>query len=108
MQNNNPSKGIYIILIVIVAVTLGLFFYFQGTPVDADSSLSSAESPESVEAQEAANRVLVLLNEIRSLKIDDSIFKSLVFQSLVDYEIGIPEQPVGRVNPFAPISGKPR
>ena len=48
-------------------------------------------------------RVLSLLNQINSLKIDTSIFNSLVYRSLVDYSITIPEQNVGRPNPFAPI-----
>jgi hypothetical protein len=103
MKNNTPSKEIFIILIIIVIAALGLFFYLQGTPVDSGSSLETAMSPESLDAQEAANRVLQLLNEIRALRIDDSIFKSAVFQSLVDYTVAIPEQPVGRVNPFASV-----
>ncbi|MDO8430661.1 MAG: hypothetical protein Q7S72_01555 [Candidatus Taylorbacteria bacterium] len=105
MQKNTPSKTTFIALAVIVAIALGLFFYFQGDPTDADSSLETLGTPESLEAQEAGTRVLSLLNKIRSLKIDDSIFKSAVYKSLVDYSITVPEQSVGRANPFAPLSG---
>ncbi len=104
MQKNTPSKGTFVALIIIVVVALGLYFYFQGNPsTDATSSLDTPASPESVQAQEDGARVLSLLNEIKSLQIDDSIFRSAVYKSLVDYSIQIPEQSVGRSNPFAPI-----
>ncbi len=105
MQQKSPSKGTFIALIVIAMVTLGLYFYYKGTPSDSTSSLSVIGSPESADAQLAADRVLVLLNTISSLKIDDSLFKSAVYNSLRDYTITIPEQGVGRPNPFAPIGG---
>lgn len=103
MQQKNLSKGTFIALILIVVVSLGLFFYFKGSPVDSTSSLTTSDSFESADAQAAADRVLSLLNQISSLRIDDSIFKSAVYQSLVDYTIAIPEQNVGRVDPFAPV-----
>lgn len=105
MQEKNSSKGTWIALIVIILVALGLYFYFKGSPTDTFSSLQTSGTPESIEAQEAATRVLVLLNQISSLRINDSIFQSAVYKSLVDYTITVPEQPVGRENPFAPISG---
>ena len=103
MQQNNPSKGTFIALILIVVVALGLFFYFKGSPKDSGSSLITSGSLESADAQAAADRVLSLLNQISSLRIDDSIFKSAAYLSLKDYTIAVPEQNVGRVNPFAPI-----
>ncbi len=105
MQQKSPSKGTFIALIVIVIATLLLFFYYKGKPSNDVSSLETMDTPESIDAQEAGNRVLSLLNTINGLKIDDSIFKTAVFISLIDYTNIIPERPVGRPNPFAPISG---
>ena len=105
MQNQKTtSKGKLIAIIIIVIVSLGLFFYFKGKPdVESLSSLEFLNSPESGEAKAASDRVVKLLNEINSLKIDDSIFESAVYKSLIDYTVAIPEQNIGKSNPFAPF-----
>jgi len=105
MQQNNPSKGTFIALGVIVAATLALFFYYEGTPTDNSSSLVTVVTPESAGAEATSQRILSLLNEIQNLEINNSIFESAVFNSLVDYTIAIPEQNVGRANPFTPLGG---
>lgn len=106
MQQQQSSKKTFLILIVIIAVALGAYFYFKGEPDDSSiSSLEAQNSPETADAQAVGIRVLSLLNQINSLKIDASIFESAVYKTLVDYTITIPEQNVGRPNPFAPIAG---
>jgi hypothetical protein len=106
MQQKSPSKGTFIALIIIVIVSLLLYFYYKGAPSDSStSSIETVGTPESSDAQAASARVIALLNQISSLKIDPAIFNSAVYKSLVDYSITIPEQPVGRVNPFAPTAG---
>jgi len=107
-QQNNPSKTTFIALAVIVVVALGIFFYTKGTPVDSTSSLDIATVGDSqgyVDAQLVSDRILVLLNEIDNLEIDTSLFESSVYKSLTDYTITIPEESVGRTNPFAPVGG---
>ncbi len=106
MQQKSPSKGTFIALGVIALVALALFFYYKGNPSDGSlSSVNTITTPESSEAKIASDKILILLNQISQLQIKDSIFKSAVFNSLVDYSITIPEQPVGRANPFAPVGG---
>lgn len=105
MQQKTPSKGTFFALIAIVVVALGMFFYFKGSPSDVSiSSLATEGSVEAGDAQASSQRIVNLLNQISSLKIDDSIFKSAVYKSLVDYTIAIPEQNVGRANPFVPVN----
>ncbi len=105
-QKSSPSKGTFIALVVIAIVTLGLFFYYRGSPSDGSlSSLQTRVTPESAKAKADSDRILLLLNQINQLRIDSALFKSTVFNSLVDYSITIPEQPVGRANPFAPVGG---
>lgn len=107
MQQKSSSKGTFIAVIIIALLSLGAYFYFKGEPVDYSTSLETVGTPESTEALVASNRVLSLLNQISSLEIDPSIFDSAVYNSLVDYTIAVPEQNVGRPNPFAPIPGSP-
>ena len=106
MQSQQSSKKTFIAVIIIAMIALGAYFYFKGEPSDdLSSSLETQDSPVSADAQAVGTRVLSLLNQINSLKIDASIFDSAVYKTLVDYTITIPEQNVGRPNPFAPISG---
>ncbi|HEY9583932.1 MAG TPA: hypothetical protein VJI66_03160 [Candidatus Paceibacterota bacterium] len=105
MQQNKPkSKGTAIALIVIIIIALFLYFYYKGSPdTDTASSLESSNIEGLEDAQVIGSRVLILLNQINALKIDASVFNSAIYESLVDYTIAIPEQPVGRPNPFAPV-----
>jgi hypothetical protein len=94
------NKSTLIILIVLV-VGAGIYFYTMGDRVPAGSSLlqgNSATLPDNVAAE-----VLALLNQIKSLEIDPTVFDEPVYQTLVDYSVPIPPQNVGRVNPFAPV-----
>ena len=89
---------------MIIVVAALIYFYTMGTPTDS-SSLTQTNTAASAEVQNVGSRVLVLLNQINSLKIDSSIFAGDAYRSLVDYSNTIPEQPVGRQNPFAPLPG---
>lgn len=101
-MKEKQSKKTLIILIVIAIVGLIIYFYITGKP--SDSSVSSLETGESAtDAQLAGTRVLNLLNQINSLKIDSTIFESPAYKSLIDYSVAIPERSIGRQNPFAPI-----
>ena len=108
-QQQSSSKGTVIVLIIIIIITLSLFFYFKGKPTD--NSISSLEvlggqtDADSAQAKVASDKVIILLNQINALKIDGAIFKSAVYKSLVDYTVAVPEQNVGRPNPFAPVGG---
>lgn len=106
MQQQSSSKKTIIILAVIIVLALIIYFYFSGTPNDsASSTLAEQPSQESVDAEIAGARVLSLLNQISALKIDAAFFEDPTYKSLVDYSIEIPEQNIGRPNPFAPLSG---
>jgi flagellar basal body-associated protein FliL len=107
MNNNQEtsSKKPIIIFISIIAIAALAYFYFLGSKTpDSSSTLSEANSASDA-TQLSGARVLNLLGQVSSLKIDKSLFESAAYQSLVDYTIEIPEQNIGRPNPFAPISG---
>jgi hypothetical protein len=103
MKQQPKSKKTIIAVVVGIVVLAIIYFYFSGeSPATSNSSLQLQSS-----AQETlvGARVLSLLNQINSLRIDTSIFKTKEYESLTDYAVDIPEIPVGRANPFAPLPG---
>ena len=106
-QQPSSSKKTIVIIIIIIVLAVLAYFYFSGNPSASQSDTLEQSGGEqlSQEAEIAGARVLALLNQISSLKIDVSIFNDPVYKSLVDYSIEIPEQKIGRVNPFAPLPG---
>lgn len=104
MKTQSSSKKSIISVVIIVGILgLGYFYFSGGTPSPAAGSL--VQSQTTPEANAVSSRILGLLNQIRSLKIDTSIFKDAAYQTLVDYSVAIPQVNVGRPNPFAPIPG---
>ncbi len=99
MHQKSSSKSIYIVVGVLIVFAIG-YFYFQGSkPVD------NGALQELVPTDDVAARVVSLLNQIQSLKIDATFFDDEAYQSLIDHTQQIPEVPVGRPNPFAPLPG---
>lgn len=101
-MNTQPlsKKPIIIGALVIIAVLL-VYFYSSSTPQDTSSSLdtvgtTSTDSSASV----VGTQVLILLNQIKSLRIDPTLFNTPVYKSLVDHTVVVPEQNVGKPNPF--------
>ena len=90
-------------MVVIILAAIIAYFYYIGGNTAANSSLETSQ--ETSDAQLAGSRVLSLLNQIKSLKIDTSLFSDPTYQTLRDYTVAIPQEEVGRPNPFAPISG---
>lgn len=97
-------KKIIIILIVLVIVFLGISFIRGGSVENDDSDLlvSSNVNVEN-QAQLVSNEIVSALNQIQNLKLNKDIFEDKVFQSLIDRSQEIPEEPIGKTNPFSPI-----
>ncbi len=102
MKPQPSSKKTLIAAIVAIVVLVLVYFYFSGSvPADTASALQAQS------ANVVGTRVLSLLNQIQSLRIDTRLFDATAYRTLVDYSVEIPETPVGRPNPFAPIPGMP-
>jgi flagellar basal body-associated protein FliL len=102
MNNQSSKKNIIIISAIVIIALVGIFYFMGGTPVPTDDSLLSSDSGAN---NQVGTRVLSLLNQIESLRIDTSLFTGAAYQTLVDYSVDIPPQDVGRPNPFAPLPG---
>ncbi len=76
-----------------------LLAYVVFWPSSDGATLLSVERPAGVKE----NDLLVLLLDLKSLQLDDSVLSDPVFRSLKHFGVDIPPEPVGRSNPFAPI-----
>ncbi|OGG47951.1 hypothetical protein A3D66_01375 [Candidatus Kaiserbacteria bacterium RIFCSPHIGHO2_02_FULL_50_9] len=75
-------------------------FFFTGGETPGTSPLVE----ESIEGNVAIGEDLVaLLLQLQSIRLDPTVFNDPAFRSLRDFGQPIPDEPVGRPNPFAPL-----
>lgn len=84
-------------LVIVAIFGLGYFAY---------SSLANTTSATSV-ASPVSQELLIALSNLHTIELNGSVFSDPSFQSLNDFGVTIPLQPVGRRNPFQPLTGAP-
>lgn len=94
------KKSLFIpILVILLAILIVGYVYFSRGR-DNDSLLQTRVKT----ADEVIGKDLLLsLLKLKTLKLDDSLFRDPVFLSLQDWTIELVPQPVGRNNPFLPL-----
>lgn len=97
MQKKLSTKTIVISVVAVVVLILA-YFYFTGTPSDS-AALDSSDSA-TTEVTDHATKIITLLNQTSSLKIETALFTSPVYKSLVDHTVSVNQQAVGKPNPF--------
>jgi len=98
MQSMLKYKKIIIIAIIIFAS----FFVYNSYFKSSSSSLIEVENRARGKL-DAGREILALLVDLKSIKLDGSIFDQKSFKTLEDFSLPIDPEPKGRVNPFAPI-----
>ncbi len=88
----------FIVAIFVFAVVYYAFFASKG---DSNSLLSSSAS---ANPSAQSQQLLVVLANLRTIRLNDAVFRDPVFLSLNDFGVVITPQNVGRRNPFAPFS----
>lgn len=86
------------ILVVILGLVVYLNFFAGGT----EALLSSSADTTSPVSQE----LLVTLQNLHTIKLDNSIFSDPLFQSLTSFGVTLPPENVGRRNPFLPVGSQ--
>jgi hypothetical protein len=87
-----------IIVVVGVLLLLAAFGYFVFNNSEVNTT------PEGIIQQDAVGQdIITLAEKMESIHINDSIFTSAVFLSLIDRHLDIVPESQGRVNPFASI-----
>ena len=85
-------------LIVVIAAVSWYFLAGSSSP----SPVLSAEGASSVPPD--AQQLVQSLNDLRAVTLDGAIFSNPSFQALKDFSTPIVPEPVGRMDPFAPIN----
>ena len=97
LLKNKLSIGIGIAAVVAVLSYVVFFGKEEGALLESTQT-NGLGSPVSRE-------LLIVLGDLRMVTLDSSLFADPSFKGLVDFGVAIPLQPVGRRNPFAPLSG---
>lgn len=92
-------QNVIVVGLVLVAAFVAYSIFF--TP-DTSTPLSSA-SPAGT-ASPVEQELLSLLLELRSIELDTALFDDMRFRSLRDFSQELVPEPVGRENPFAPLT----
>jgi hypothetical protein len=84
---------------ILAIVMLGLLVYAYKTMFAPADDVSSADNTI------ATQRVEMIMNQINGINFDTSVMQEPSFKSLKSIETPLISLPVGRSNPFAPVSG---
>lgn len=91
-------------VIIFLVIVGGLFFayqYFFSAPQESALNVTNVQAAGS----EADQELIALLLELKGIRLDNAIFSDTTFQSLTDFSKELVAEPIGRINPFAPIEG---
>ncbi len=92
LKENKVLAGI---IGAILAATLLYFAFFSGS-----GSSTLLVSTAQVGNSQVSKELLSTLGDLKSIKLDNTIFNDAAYMSLVDFHVDIPLQPIGRGNPF--------
>lgn len=101
------KKNMIVIIILVVIIVGGVWYGMSGggagdTALLTTDVVNDSGSP----TEDAVDRDLVeTLLTLRAITLSGTIFADPAFKTLQDFGTTIVPEPVGRPNPFAPISG---
>lgn len=94
------ATTIIIFLLIIFATALIWFRYFKAKSIPFETGL------EKVSDEIAAGKEFIgLIKNIKTIKLDTTIFDDPIYKSLIDFSVVIEiPQKRGRLNPFIPVN----
>lgn len=93
-----------LIVLVIPALIVGVYVvWFRGG--DSTVLLSTTTGQATIPANQLGAKTEIALKTLRSIHLDDSLFKDPAYLSLKTYTINIPSVPISRPFPFTPPPG---
>jgi hypothetical protein len=92
-----------LVIFSVILLLFGGYYYWSTSSTSENAGQLTTESSSAAASSLAGREILAALRELRSLRIDSSVFESAVYKSLVDYTIATTSEPLGRLDPFAPL-----
>lgn len=87
------------VVVLVVALGVGWYLFFGGS-----ASSPTLTTTQATGDNPAEKNLISTLLALRAVKLDATIFSDPAFISLKDFSTQIVPEPVGRSNPFAPLS----
>ena len=96
--------ALFAIVLLFAAYTL----FFRGDEEEAGLTTGSGTAAGTLSSNTVGSDLIKLLKDLNAIELDQSIFDEPSFQSLKDFSRPLRAEPVGRENPFAPLSASAR
>jgi hypothetical protein len=88
---------------LLIYIGLALFLIFMGYHLMSLQPVQEAPVAEDGSSQMVGEDIISLVDRLKMISIDKSIFSSAIFSSLIDYNVNLYPESQGRPNPFAPL-----
>lgn len=101
------KKNMVVVIILVVVIVGGVWYGMSGGGTQSEQLLTTEVINDSGSpTEDAVDRDLVeTLLTLRAITLSGTIFADPAFKALQDFGTTIVPEPVGRPNPFAPVSG---
>ena len=110
---SNPIKIGLVAILILALIGVGYWYSTSGasstssnSPLQSSAPTGGTSAASAIDPQDAAlgDKFLALLLNMRTIKLDPTLFSDPAFSSLRDFTTDLPpEADPGRVNPFAPL-----
>lgn len=100
MNKEQGNSNVFIVLAIFVAIGIAGYFYITRDQSTEDLLVSTVMDAQSAPLD---SNFIVALNELKRLKLDDSLFSTALWKSLTDFGQELAPQEKFRPNPFAPL-----
>lgn len=102
----NIATGVFVI--AVIATGYFVFFKKETAPIAPTTGASTALGvAQTIAVSTDIARTKTELSELKKTVTDSiEVFSSREFRSLQDFTVGVPEEPIGRPNPFVPTDWK--
>ena len=91
----------YQTILLFVLIVIGAFLVYQY--FFAPSTEAPLTTTNSLSASGPDQDLIALLLELKSIRLDNTLFNDSVFKSMQDFSKELVQEPQGRPNPFAPL-----
>lgn len=102
MEFITSHKNIFISTAVVVV----LFIAYSFIKPDGNTATPAVVSEAPIAELSASRDIIALLVDLKAIKIQKDFFGDPIFRSLQDFSTPVPDEPRGRVNPFAPVGAE--